>query len=155
MLPCFFKALKNPDLNYLTSVHPPFPPSPFLFCFLYLDVFISCSVTPGISFLLLPSCIFHSLPLFALARGRFSYLVAITFCDISRLLSGLLLCVKCLSFYETALIIYPPSMMHNEITILKWLFHVEVMEQRWVGRMVSPDGILVQDKPRVPGERES
>lgn len=25
-------------------------------------------------------------------------------------------------------------MMYNEITILKWLFHVEVMEQRWAGR---------------------
>lgn len=24
--------------------------------------------------------------------------------------------------------------MHNEITILKWLFYVEVMEQRWAGR---------------------
>lgn len=58
-------------------------------------------------------------------------------------------------FYETALIIYPPSMMYNEITVLKWLFHVEVMEQRWVGRMVSPDGISVQDKPRVSGEGES
>lgn len=46
-------------------------------------------------------------------------------------------------------------MMYNEITVLKWLFHVEVMEQRWVGRMVSPDGISVQDKPRVSGEGES
>jgi len=99
MLPCSFKALENHDLNYLTSIHPPFPPLSFLFCFLHLDVFISHSVIPATSFLILPSCIFHSLPLFALVRGRFSYLVAIMFGDISRLLSGLLHCVKCLSFF--------------------------------------------------------
>lgn len=46
MLPCSFKTLKNPDLNYLTSIHSPFPPLSFLFCFLSLDVFISRSVIP-------------------------------------------------------------------------------------------------------------
>lgn len=102
-LPCFFKALKNPDLNYLTSIHSPFPPLSSLFCFLCLDVFISHSVIPVTSFLLPPSYIFHNFPLFAPARGRFSYAVAISFCDISRLLSGLLLCVKCRSFFMNLL----------------------------------------------------
>lgn len=44
--------------------------------------------------------------------------------------------------------------MYNEITILTWLFHVEVMKQMgW--KVLLPDSILVQNKPQDSGERES
>lgn len=45
--------------------------------------------------------------------------------------------------------------MYNEITILKWLFRVEVMEQRWAGRYYPQMVFWCKISHKIQGQEKS
>lgn len=45
--------------------------------------------------------------------------------------------------------------MHNEITILKWLFCVEVMEQRWAGRYYPQIVFWCKISHKIQGKKKA